>query len=290
MNRFSFLIAMLALIQAGTMSAQSLSTAKMYIEQGQYVNAAKQLQPLADGGNAEAQYLAAELFFDGHLKTAKVEEQGVKYATMSADQGYEKAVCLLALHYFQKDDKKLYSILMSYIDKFPEMKKGEPGKMLARCYMAGIGCMGSADLAWQTIEGNKYEKDFIEMYEEEYEAYKKQHPERFKDKEEDDRIYDQVEENAQFPGGDSALYSWLSRNIQFPVGCQKEGVQGRVIVSFVVNKDGSIVDEEIVRSPDKRLSQEALRVVRLMPKWKPAQLGNKTVRSRFRLPIMFRMN
>lgn len=72
------------------MSAQSLGTAKMYIEQEQYVNAAKQLRPLADGGNAEAQYLAAKLFFEGHINNAKAEEQGVKYATMSADQGYEK--------------------------------------------------------------------------------------------------------------------------------------------------------------------------------------------------------
>lgn len=290
MNRFSFLIAMLALIQASTMSAQSLSTAKMYIEQGQYVNAAKQLRPLADGGNAEAQYLAAKLFFEGHINNAKAEEQGVKYATMSADQGYEEAVCLLASHYVEKDGSKTFSILTSYIDKFPELKKGTPGAMLAECYMEGIGCIKSLDQPWWTIEGNRYEQEFIKEHKEEYEAYKKRYPQKFKEKEEDDRIYDLVEENAQFPGGDAGCYEWLRNHIQYPVSCQKEGVQGRVLVCFVVNKDGSIVDEKIVRSPDARLSQEALRIVRLMPKWKPARQGDKVVRSRFTLPIMFRMN
>lgn len=107
---------------------------------------------------------------------------------------------------------------------------------------------------------------------------------------EDGTIYEMVEENAQFPGGDDELVAWLSRNVKYPSSCHAEGVQGRVRVSFVVNTDGSIVDEKIVRSPDERLSAEALRVVRLMPKWKPARIGGKIVRSRFTLPIMFRLN
>lgn len=107
---------------------------------------------------------------------------------------------------------------------------------------------------------------------------------------EDDRIYDITEESAQFPGGDEACYKWLSENIKYPSICEEQGIQGRVYVSFVVNMDGSIVDEKVVRSPDSSLSEEALRVVRLMPKWKPAKVGGKVVRSRFRLPIMFRLN
>ena len=66
-------------------------------------------------------------------------------------------------------------------------------------------------------------------------------------------------------------------------------MQGRVIVSFVVNKDGSIVDVNTLRSPDTNLTKEAERVVKMMPKWKPARQGNKTVRSRFNLPVMFRL-
>ena len=83
---------------------------------------------------------------------------------------------------------------------------------------------------------------------------------------------------------------WLSENLKYPSICQEQGVQGRVVVRFVVNRDGSIVDVEIVRSPDPNLSKEAERVVKAMPKWKPARQGNKTVRSRFNLPVKFHLN
>lgn len=106
----------------------------------------------------------------------------------------------------------------------------------------------------------------------------------------DDRIYEVVEENAQFPGGDEACRKWLAEQLKYPAICLEQGVQGRVFVSFVVNKDGSIVDVEIKRSPDNNLSKEAERVVKSMPKWKPARQGNRTVRSRFTLPVMFRLN
>ena len=106
----------------------------------------------------------------------------------------------------------------------------------------------------------------------------------------DERIYEVVEENAQFPGGDEACMKWLAEHLKYPSICQEQGVQGRVCVSFVVNKDGSIVDVEIKRSPDPNLSKEAERVVKSMPKWKPARQGNRTVRSRFNLPVMFRLN
>ena len=105
----------------------------------------------------------------------------------------------------------------------------------------------------------------------------------------DERIYEVVEENAQFPGGDEACMKWLAEHLKYPSICQEQGVQGRVFVSFVVNKDGSIVDVEIKRSPDPNLSKEAERVVKSMPKWKPARQGNRTVRSRFNLPVMFRL-
>ena len=106
----------------------------------------------------------------------------------------------------------------------------------------------------------------------------------------DDRIFDVVEENAQFPGGDEACMKWLQEHIKYPQICIEQNVQGRVQVGFVVNRDGSIVDVKILRSPDPNLSKEAERVVKMMPKWKPARQGNKTVRSRFTLPVMFRLN
>jgi protein TonB len=105
----------------------------------------------------------------------------------------------------------------------------------------------------------------------------------------DDRIYDVAEQNAEFPGGEEACMKWLHDHIKYPSICQDQGVQGRVYIGFVVNRDGSIVDVKVVKSPDANLSKEAERVVKLMPKWRPAKQGNKTVRQRYNLPVNFRL-
>ncbi len=104
---------------------------------------------------------------------------------------------------------------------------------------------------------------------------------------EDDRILDAPEESAEFPGD---IYAWLAKNIKYPSICEKQGVQGRVSVQFVINRDGSIVDVTVLRSPDDNLSKEAERVVKSMPKWKPARQGGRPVRMRYVLPVMFRLN
>lgn len=106
---------------------------------------------------------------------------------------------------------------------------------------------------------------------------------------EDETIYQIVEENPSFPGGDAACMKWLAENIKYPSICVEQGIQGRVIATFVVNKDGSIVDIEIVRSPDPYLSKEAERVLKLMPRWKPGKQRGKPVRVKFSLPVMFRL-
>ena len=106
----------------------------------------------------------------------------------------------------------------------------------------------------------------------------------------DERVYEFVETNAQFPGGQQECYKWLAQNMKYPVKAQEEGIQGRVIVSFVVNRDGSIVDVKTLRSPHSSLTKEAERLVKSMPKWKPATQGGKTVRSRFNLPLMFSLH
>lgn len=102
-------------------------------------------------------------------------------------------------------------------------------------------------------------------------------------------IYDVVEENPQFPGGEEACIKWLSEHINYPSICVEQGIQGRVYVQFVVNKDGSIVDVKIVRTPDPYLGKEAERVVKMMPKWRPGRQRGKPVRVKFSLPVMFRL-
>ena len=93
-----------------------------------------------------------------------------------------------------------------------------------------------------------------------------------------------------FPGGMQEMMKFLQQNIKYPKEAQEQGKQGRVIVQFVVNKDGSIVNDSIVRSVDPLLDAEALRVVRSMPNWTPGKQKGKPVRVRFTLPVTFHLN
>ena len=102
-------------------------------------------------------------------------------------------------------------------------------------------------------------------------------------------IFDVVESMPEFPGGQAALMQYLAKNIKYPTISQENGTQGRVIVQFVVNKDGGIVDAKVVRSVDPYLDKEALRVVGTMPKWTPGKQRNKPVRVKYTLPVMFRL-
>ena len=106
---------------------------------------------------------------------------------------------------------------------------------------------------------------------------------------EEQQIFQVVEEMPEFPGGMAECMKWLSKNIKYPTISQENGVQGRVIIQFVVNRDGSIVDATVARGVDPYLDKEALRVVGLMPKWKPGKQRGKEVRVKYTLPVMFRL-
>lgn len=103
-------------------------------------------------------------------------------------------------------------------------------------------------------------------------------------------IVKDFDENAQFPGGDYACFEWLSKHLRMPEEVYENGVEGRVIIEFIVECDGSIFLAKVMKSPSESLSEEALRVVKSMPTWKPAMKDGQPVRSRFSLPIMFRLH
>ncbi len=108
-----------------------------------------------------------------------------------------------------------------------------------------------------------------------------------KEKEKPDKIFTIVEEKPEFPGGYAALQMWLKDHVKYPTIAQENGVQGKVYVKFVVNKDGSIVNVEILRGVDLSLDKEAVRVVKSMPKWKPGKQRGKPVRVSYNVPINF---
>lgn len=105
----------------------------------------------------------------------------------------------------------------------------------------------------------------------------------------DDDVYEVVEKMPAFPGGIAELMKYLSSNIKYPVEAHKAGIQGRVVVSFVVNKDGTVKDAKIVRSVDKSIDAEALRVISAMPKWQPGYQDGKAVSVRYTVPVTFRL-
>ncbi|MDD6552208.1 MAG: TonB family protein [Prevotellaceae bacterium] len=105
----------------------------------------------------------------------------------------------------------------------------------------------------------------------------------------ENKVFDVVEQMPSFPGGNGALMSYLSSNVKYPVVAQENGVQGRVVVSFVVEKDGSITDVQVVRSVDPSLDREAARVVRSMPRWNPGKQNGSAVRVKYNVPVSFRL-
>ena len=103
------------------------------------------------------------------------------------------------------------------------------------------------------------------------------------------KVFDVVEEMPSFPGGNGALMSYLNGNTKYPVVAQENGVQGKVIISFVVERDGSISDVKVARSVDPSLDREAQRVVKSMPKWKPGKQNGSAVRVKYTVPVVFRL-
>ena len=106
---------------------------------------------------------------------------------------------------------------------------------------------------------------------------------------EETKVFDVVEEMPQFPGGPSALFEYLSKNIKYPVVAEENGVQGRVIVTFVVERDGSITDVKVVKSVDPSLDKEAQRVVKSMPHWIPGKQNGSAVRVKYTVPVTFKL-
>ncbi|WP_436415206.1 energy transducer TonB [Petrimonas sp.] len=104
-----------------------------------------------------------------------------------------------------------------------------------------------------------------------------------------EEIFVVVEEQPEFPGGNTAMMKFLSDNIKYPVIAQENGIQGRVITNFVVERDGSITDVQVVRGVDPSLDREAIRVIQSMPKWKAGRQRGSAVRVRFTLPVVFRL-
>lgn len=107
---------------------------------------------------------------------------------------------------------------------------------------------------------------------------------------EDTTIYNNVEVMPSYPGDMTECYMFVARQMHYPEEAEEKGIEGRVLIRFVVEKDGRLTNFEVIESPDPLLSNEALRVLKQMPKWIPAKNKGKDVRCRYSMPILFRLN
>ena len=103
------------------------------------------------------------------------------------------------------------------------------------------------------------------------------------------QVFDVVEKMPEYPGGQAALFEYLSTNVKYPADAEKKKVEGRVLVTFIVNTDGSITDIELVRKAFPSLDAEAVRVISGMPKWIPGEQKGQKVRVKYTVPLTFRL-
>ena len=104
------------------------------------------------------------------------------------------------------------------------------------------------------------------------------------------QIFTVVETMPEFPGGQGALLQYLAKSIKYPVIAQENGIQGRVVLSFVIEKDGRLTNIQVLQTPDRSLSEEAIRVLNKSPKWSPGKQRNQVVRVKYTLPVDFRVH
>ena len=102
-------------------------------------------------------------------------------------------------------------------------------------------------------------------------------------------VFDVVEEMPQYPGGNAALMEFLGNNIKYPVVAEENGIQGRVVVTFVIERDGSVTDVKVEKSVDPSLDKEAIRVVKSMPRWIPGKQDGSPVRVKYTMPVTFKL-
>ena len=110
-----------------------------------------------------------------------------------------------------------------------------------------------------------------------------------KPKEEETKVFDVVEQMPSFPGGDAELMKFLNSHIKYPAVAEENGIQGRVVATFVVERDGSITDVKVIKSVDPSLDKEAIRVLKSMPKWIPGKQNGSAVRVKYTVPVTFRL-
>lgn len=131
---------------------------------------------------------------------------------------------------------------------------------------------------------------FIEEYTDDYKVNIIGIEDDIEPEEKDPEYFIVVEDMPQFPGGDIALFKFIAQNVEYPEIARENGIQGKVFLSFIINKKGFVEQVKVTRNVDPLLDKEAMRVIQLLPKWKPGKQRGKAVNVAFNVPINFQLN
>lgn len=240
----------------------------------------------AQKGDVLAQCLLGYYYYYGKEVTQDYKQAVYWYkkAALNGLLGFAPAQCILGICYYEGKgvDKDLKKAAYCYKEA---AEKGfhEAQKALGICYYHGEGV--DKDLKQSAYwfkkaaeQGIEDSKELLEEVEEEIQSLSASSS---------GQVYDIVEQMPSFPGGQSALFQYLSKNIQYPKLCEEHGIQGRVICSYIVEEDGSITDVQVRKSVHPSLDKEAVRVIQSMPKWNPGKENGLPVRVKYNLPTTF---
>lgn len=283
MKRTKIILVAMSTLVCGQMMAQSADYARLLISEGRDSEAAHVIRTLAERGDAEGQYLAGTFFLYGRGGMNKSVQQAYKYFRLSAEQGNEEAINEVILYdAMHRNDEDAFKNATKYCARHPYLLKKYPGYIKGTYLIEGRGTIQNEDKGWEILEENEDFVDAQKSYPDSWEAYKQRHPEKF-------TVYNNVDQKPTFPGGVEALNTYLRNEVKYPIVAYENKVQGRPVISFVVEQDGSITSAKVARSVDPALDKEALRVVRKMPKWNPGIQNGKPVRTKYTIPITFRL-
>lgn len=282
-----------------------------YYQEGNYAEAIKIFRQLAEEDNAEALYYLG-LCFDDALGVSEDNKLAVEYYLKAAERGLAKAQNTLGYcwNFGEGVDEVNYEKAVEWYRKAAEQGFPKAQINLGRCYIYGEGVpidhrkavewyrkaaaqnhpTAFYSLALCYYNGEGVSKDLNEAKRLCLIALEKKVDGAEELLEEINKKGETFEDvDPEFPGGTSGLMSFLQENVVYPQEAYNANIQGRVLVEFIVNADGSISEPRIVKTVNKLLDTEALRVVGIMPKWKPGRRGGKNIRVKYTLPITFKL-
>lgn len=254
-------------------------------------------QKAAQQGLDEAQHFLGEAYYKGEI-VKKDYKKAVYWWTLSAEQNHNESLVDLGSCYADGNGvEQSDSTAFRYYMQAATNGYADAQYLVGLSYRYGVGAEPNPNEALAYYfkaaqQGHQFAQDaFNELFEQmSTQSNPTASPTLYKDTLNNETILKTADSMPEFPGGQQAMFKFINENIMYPVIAQENNIQGRVICQFVVDTDGSIINAFVVRSGgDVSLDVEAIRVINLMPKWKPATLKGKPVRLVFTIPISFRL-